>query len=91
VGTKKGFVVTWFTYQNSQAGVFGKFPAAPVAALLDVVDPPQAASRPAAAAEALTIPAPLSSRRRLGPSFMFKVSMASSTLGSIFIYLPPGV
>ena len=89
VGTKNGFVVTWLTYQNCQAGVFGKLPTVFLAAEAGALDE-QAASSPAAAAEALTRPAPLSSRRRVGPSFMFKVSTASSTLGSIFMYLPPG-
>ena len=51
---------------------------------------PQAASSADAAAEALTSPALPSRRRRVGPSFMLRVSIASSTLGSIFIYLPPG-
>jgi hypothetical protein len=44
----------------------------------------QAASSADAAAVALNRPAPLSSRRREGPSFIFRVSIASSTTGSIF-------
>jgi len=40
-----------------------------------------------AAAVALNRPAPSSSRRREGPSFMFRVSIASSTAGSIFFLI----
>src|SRR5215469_4531122 len=82
VGTKNGFVVTWLTNQNFHAGVLGKLPAADVAAFALLLFEPQAASRADAAAVALTSPVPLSSRRRVGPSFMFSVSIASSTLGS---------
>src|SRR5512140_3713669 len=92
VGTKNRFVVTWLTNQNCHGGVFGKFPTAPAAA--DDVDPPllllalldelHAASRAEAAAVALTRPVPVSSLRRDGPSFMFSVCIASSTLGSTF-------
>src|ERR1700729_123569 len=86
VGTKNGLVVTWLTNQNSHAGVFGKFPIVftvlPVLPLAGLLDEPHAASRAEAAAVALTSPVPLRSRRRVGPSFMFSVSIASSTLGS---------
>src|SRR5579859_7674395 len=79
VGTKNRFVVTWFTNQNFQAGVFGKFPAA-AASVLDVVpvvpaldEELHAASSAEAAADALTSPAPVSSFLRAGPSFIFSV------------------
>src|SRR5487761_1081291 len=92
VGVKNSFVSAWLTNQNFQAGVFGKFPATaaapdsviftvPLPLLLDEV---QAASRAEAAPAALTRPVPASSLRREGPSFMFSVCMAWSTLGSIF-------
>ena len=91
VGTKNGFVVTWLTNQNCQAGVAGKFPAtafaddaAAVGAALLELDEVQAAMSAEAAAVALNSPAPSISRRRVGPSFMFRVSIASSTTGSIF-------
>ena len=83
----------WLTNQNFQAGVFGKFPATFAAdarcvgvALLEP-DEVQAAMSPEAAAVALNSPAPSSSRRREGPSFMFRVSIASSTTGSIFFLI----
>ena len=59
--------------------------------LLVPFDAEQAASRADAAAVALTSPVPLSSTRRVCPSFMLRVSMASSTLGSIFFFIskPP--
>jgi hypothetical protein len=91
VGTKNRFVVTWLTNQNCHGGVFGKLPATPAAAA--AVDPPllvvlldevHAARRAEAAAVALTSPVPASSLRLDGPSFMFSVCIASSTLGSIF-------
>src|ERR1700683_2422545 len=84
VGPKKLLVVTWFTNQNCHAGVFGKFPAVSFAAAAPAVllDELHAASSAAAAAVALTRPVPLSSFRRVVPSFMFRVSIASSTLGS---------
>src|SRR5260370_5881829 len=82
VGTKNGLVVTWLTKANFHAGVFGKFPTVFLAALAVVLDPPQAVSRADAAADALNSPVPASSLRRVGPSFMFSVSIASSTLGS---------
>src|ERR1700722_15892496 len=85
VGTKNRFVVTWLSNQNCQAGVFGKFPATFLAALAGVLDDPQAVSRAEAAAVALNSPVPVSSLRRVGPSFMFSVSIASSTLGSTFL------
>src|SRR5579863_5391869 len=85
VGTKNGFVVTWLTNQNSQAGTFGKFPARFLAALAGVLDDPQAVSRAEAAAVALNRPVPASSLRRVGPSFMLSVSTASSTFGSTFL------
>jgi hypothetical protein len=53
----------------------------PLLLLADV----QAASRAEAAPAALTRPVPCSSLRRDGPSFMFRVCIASSTLGSIFL------
>jgi hypothetical protein len=61
------------------------FTAAPVLffELLALLEELQAASRAEAAADALTSPVPVSSRRRVGPSFIFRVSIASSTLGSI--------
>ena len=84
VGTKNGLVVTWLTKVNFHGGVVGKFPAAELAVLvlpLLLVDE-QAASSAEAAAVALTRPVPLSSFRRVGPSFMLSVWIASSTLGS---------
>src|SRR5436190_10823849 len=85
VGTKNGLVVTWLTKANFHAGVFGKFPAVSLAAVAVLLEELHAASRADAAAVALTIPVPLSSLRRVGPSFMFSVSTASSTLGSTFL------
>ena len=84
VGTKNGLVVTWLTKVNFHGGVDGKFPAAELAVLvlpLLLVDE-QAASSAEAAAVALTRPVPVSSFRRVGPSFMLSVWIASSTLGS---------
>ena len=52
--------------------------------LLALLDELHAASRAEAAAVALTRPVPVSSWRRDGPSFMFSVCIASSTLGSTF-------
>jgi hypothetical protein len=51
--------------------------------LLALLEELHAASRAEAAADALTSPVPFSNRRRVGPSFMLSVSIASSTLGSI--------
>src|ERR1700757_3042208 len=82
VGTKNRLVVTWLTNQNCHAGVFGKFPTVFLAALAGVLDDPQAVSSAEAAADARNTPVPASSLRRVGPSFMFSVSIASSTLGS---------
>ena len=82
VGTKNGLVVTWLTKVNFHAGVDGKFPAAELAVLPLLLPDEQAASSAEAAAVALTSPVPVSSFRRVGPSFMFRVSIASSTLGS---------
>src|SRR3984885_8762617 len=83
VGVKKVFVVTWLTNQNCHAGTFGKFPAVSLAAAFaGLLDELHAASSAEAAAVALTRPVPLSSFRRDGPSFMLRVSIASSTLGS---------
>src|SRR2546428_7867277 len=65
VGTKNGFVVTWFTNQNCHLGVVGKLPAALVAVELPL-DEEQAASSAVAAALALTSPVPFSRRRRVG-------------------------
>src|SRR5581483_420602 len=95
VGVKNSFVSAWFTNQNFQAGVFGKFPAtaaAPDSVMCTVLLLPlpllladvHAASSAEAAPAALTSPVPASSLRRDGPSFMFSVCIASSTLGSIF-------
>src|SRR6266568_6650060 len=85
VGTKNGFVVTWLTKVNFHFGVVGKFPAtlfAPPPGWVDAVPAElHAVSSADAAAVALTRPVPASSRRRVGPSFMFSVSIASSTLG----------
>src|SRR5579875_2236133 len=83
VGPKKLFVVTWLTNQNCHFGVLGKFPASLAADL--AADDPQALSSAAAAALALTSPVPSSRRRRVGPSFMLMVSIASSTFGSTFL------
>src|SRR5262245_64385013 len=80
VGTKNGLVVTWLMKANFQAGVFGKLPAVAFAACAVVVDEPHAVSSAAAAALALISPVPASSLRRVGPSFMFSVSTASSDL-----------
>src|SRR5450755_4137572 len=90
VGTKNGLVVTWLTKVNFHFGVLGKFPAtsfalAPVLLPAAGVAELQAASSADAAAVALTRPVPVSSRRRVGPSFMFSVSIASSTLGSTLL------
>src|SRR5215467_4137040 len=85
VGTKNGLVVTWLTKANFHAGVFGKLPAVLLAACAVVLDEPHAVSSAAAAALALISPVPASSLRRVGPSFMFRVSTASSTLGSTFL------
>src|SRR6266576_2197973 len=85
VGTKNGLVVTWLTNANFHAGVFGKSPTVLLAAFAVVLDEPHAVSSAAAAALALISPVPASSLRRVGPSFMFSVSTASSTTGSIFL------
>jgi hypothetical protein len=80
-------VVTWLTKVNFHGGVDGKFPAAELAVLvlpLLLVDE-QAASSAEAAAVALTRPVPVSSFRRVGPSFMLSVWTASSTLESTFL------
>jgi hypothetical protein len=72
-------------------GVDGKLPAAaaavPLGAALLELDELHAAMSAEAAAVALNRPAPSSSRRRDGPSFMFRVSIASSTTGSIFFLI----
>jgi hypothetical protein len=89
VGTKNGLVVTWLTKVNFHGGVDGKFPAAELAGLVLVLPlllvEEQAASSAEAAAVALTRPVPVSSFRRVGPSFMLSVWIASSTLGSTFL------
>src|SRR5690348_3701880 len=89
VGTKNGLVVTWLTKVNFHGGVVGKFPAAELAGLVLVLPlllvEEQAASSAEAAAVALTRPVPVSSFRRVGPSFMLSVWIASSTLGSTFL------
>src|SRR5215831_16869755 len=86
VGTKNGLVVTWLTKVNFHGGVDGKFPAAAAPAVLVLLPlllvEEQAASSAEAAAVALTRPVPVSSFRRVGPSFMLSVWIASSTLGS---------
>jgi hypothetical protein len=91
VGTKNGLVVTWLTNVNFHAGVDGKSPT-----VLAAVDPAalllldeHAASSADAAAVALTSPVPVSNLRRDGPSFIFRVSIASSTLGSTSLIKPP--
>src|SRR5260370_35009822 len=70
---------------NFQGGVFGKLPSVFFAAFAVLLEELDAASRADAAAVALMSPVPLSSLRRVGPSFMFSVSTASSTLGSTFL------
>src|SRR5579875_1238736 len=70
VGVKNAFVVTWLTNQNCQAGVFGKLPATSFVAAPELDDELQAEISAEAAAVALNSPVPLSSLRRLGPSFM---------------------
>jgi len=91
---KNELSVTWLTKVNFHLGVLGKLPAA--AAVADAVDDEealleldelQAAISAEAAAVALNNPAPSSSRRREGPSFMFRVSIASSTTGSTFFFI----
>ena len=94
VGVKNALSVTWLTKVNCHLGVVGKLPAAAAAvdddddgaALLEL-DELHAAISAEAAAVALNRPAPSSSRRREGPSFMFRVSIASSTTGSIFFLM----
>jgi hypothetical protein len=96
VGVKNSFVSAWLTNQNCHDGVFGKGldeSADPVAdavelelALLEL-DEVQAAISAEAAAVALNNPAPSISLRREGPSFMFRVSIASSTTGSTFFFI----
>jgi hypothetical protein len=91
---KNELSVTWLTNVNFHLGVLGKLPAAAAAAddvdveeaLLEL-DELQAAISAEAAAVALNSPAPSSSRRREGPSFMFRVSIASSTTGSTFFFI----
>jgi hypothetical protein len=94
VGVKNALSVTWFTKVNFHLGVVGKLPAAAFAApvvpdgLAELEDELlHAAISAEAAAVALNKPAPSSSRRREGPSFMFRVSIASSTTGSIFFLI----
>src|ERR1700733_9778130 len=91
VGVKNELSVTWLTKVNFHLGVVGKLPASSFAA--DAVEPGDAllgldelhaAIRAEAAAVALNRPAPSRSRRRDGPSFIFRVWIASSTCGSIF-------
>ncbi|MFJ8142355.1 hypothetical protein [Streptomyces sp. NPDC096013] len=86
---KNGFVVTWLMNTNRHFGVFGKSPTPPPGLLsLLLLSAEQADSNAAAAAEALTIPAPLNSRRLASP-FRLSVSTASSTCGSIFFMITP--
>ena len=95
VGVKNGLSVTWFTNVNFHLGVVrevarGAPPSptpTPVGAALLELDELHAAISAEAAAVALNRPAPSSSRRREGPSFMFRVSIASSTTGSIFFLI----
>ena len=94
VGVKNELSVTWFTNVNFHLGVVGNLPAAAAAvdddefgaALLEL-DELHAAISAEAAAVALEHAAPSISRRREGPSFMFRVSIASSTTGSIFFLI----
>ena len=91
VGVKNALSVTWLTKVNFHLGVVGKLPATAFADDVGLapleLDELQAAISAEAAAVALNRPAPSSSRRRLGPSFMFRVSIASSTTGSIFFLI----
>src|SRR5580704_4421004 len=88
VGVKKELSVTWLTKVNFHLGVVGKLPAASFVAEAVLLDELlHAAISAEAAAVALNSPAPSSSRRREGPSFMFRVSIASSTTGSIFFLI----
>ena len=95
VGVKNELSVTWLTNVNFHLGVVGKLPAAaaavadadPDGAALLELDELHAAISAEAAAVALNRPAPSISRRREGPSFMFRVSIASSTTGSIFFLI----
>src|ERR1700760_2881137 len=94
VGVKNELSVTWFTNVNFHAGTFGKLPpaawvapAVPEVPALLLDELLHAAMSAEAAAVALNSPAPSSSRRREGPSFMFRVSIASSTAGSIFFLI----
>ena len=91
VGVKNALSVTWLTKVNFHLGVVGKLPATSFADDVGLapleLDELQAAISAEAAAVALNRPAPSSSRRRLGPSFMFRVSIASSTTGSIFFLI----
>src|SRR6266446_744197 len=87
VGVKNELSVTWLTNVNFHFGVEGKSPGPPLPLLVAPVlvpDELQAVSSAVAAADALKSPVPASSRRRVGPSFMLSVWIASSTLGSIF-------
>ena len=80
--------MTWLTNQNCHFGVLGKFPAVLFVALALLLDEEvQAEISAEAAAVALNSPAPLSSLRRAGPSCMFRVSIASSTIGSTFSFM----
>src|SRR5262245_15731248 len=89
VGVKNGFVVTWLTNTNFHFGVSGKSPTPLPDLLLSLLlSAEQADSKAAAAAEALSIPAPLNSRRLASP-FRLSVSTASSTCGSIFFMITP--
>ena len=91
VGVKNELSVTWQMKVNFHLGVVGKLPAAALAVWVGAapleLDELQAAMSAEAAAVALNRPAPSSSRRREGPSFMFRVSIASSTTGSIFFLI----
>src|SRR5260370_7359020 len=95
VGVKNELSVTWLTNVNFHFGVEGKSPGPPLPLLVAPVlvpDELQAVSSAVAAADALKSPVPASSRRRVGPSFMLRVWIASSPLGAIFfIPAPPGL
>src|SRR3954469_17218760 len=69
VGVKNGLVVTWLTKTNFHLGVLGYAPTPPLASEPEsfLLLEEHAASSAEAAAAALTMPAPLRSRRRTSP------------------------
>src|ERR1700689_892954 len=94
VGVKNELSVTWLTKVNCHLGVVGKLPAAAFTApeLPDVLaelleELLQAAISAEAAPLPLNRPAPPKKRRAEGPSLIFRVSIASSTTGSIFFLI----